>query len=56
LEKRQVPLSKHLQGFDNLEEAFVLLSIENTWNAIRKEIDDNDDDEDKYHSKRSAYA
>jgi hypothetical protein len=38
------------------DEAFVLLSIENTWDAIQKEIEDNEDDEDEGHSKRSVYA
>jgi hypothetical protein len=35
------------------DEAFVLLSIENGWDAIQKDIDDN---EDEGHTKRNVYA
>lgn len=38
------------------DEAFVLLSIENTWDAIQKEIEDNEDEDNEGHSKRSVYA
>jgi len=38
------------------DEAFVLLSIKNMWDAIQKEIEDNEDDENEGHSKRSVYA
>jgi hypothetical protein len=39
-----------------LDEAFVLLSIRNTWDVLQKEIKDNKDDKDEGHSKSSIYA
>jgi hypothetical protein len=38
------------------DEAFVLLSIKNAWDAIQKEIKDNEDEDNEGHSKRSVYA
>jgi hypothetical protein len=35
--------------------AFVLISIKNGWDAIQKEIEDNEDEEEG-HSKRSVHA